>query len=133
MTDDRRAVLLQEFELRPPARDSEVTEAARALGTEFPVSYREFLGTANGGEGQLGRDSYLILWPVNELVLRNEEYKPDRDYGPDLVFIGTDGGNEVFAFRRSDGNFVSAPLIGMAEDEIRARGTDFQDLLESFA
>jgi hypothetical protein len=110
-----------------------VTETARALGTEFPVSYREFLGTANGGEGQLGHESFLILWPVDELVRRNEGYKLDPDYAPDLVLIGTDGGNEVFAFRRSDGTFVAAPLIGMAEGEIRARGTDFLELLESFA
>jgi hypothetical protein len=126
------AKLLQGFELRPPAHDPEVMEAARALGAEFPASYRDFLGTANGGEGRLGRESYLILWPVDELVQRNEAYKPDRDYAPDLVLIGTDGGNEVFAVRRSDGNFVAAPLIGMAEGEIRARGTNFQEFLESF-
>jgi len=109
-----------------------VAEAERALETELPESYRAFLLSANGGEGPIGDESYLILWPAEELVQHNEGYKADRDYAPDLVFIGTDGGNEVFAFRRADGAFVSAPLIGMAPERVHVRGAEFQEFLESF-
>jgi len=124
--------LLREFQLREPARISDVAEAERALEAEFPESYRTFLSSANGGEGPIGDESYLILWPVEELVQHNEGYKADSTYAPDLVFIGTDGGNEVFAFRRVDGSFVSAPLIGMAPEEVQVRGPNFQGFLESF-
>jgi SMI1 / KNR4 family (SUKH-1) len=102
------------------------------LGTRLPESYSAFLRGANGGEGPIGEESYLILWPVDELPQHNRSYKPDREYAADLVFIGTDGGNEVFAFRRIDGTFVSAPLIGMAPDEVQVRGATFQEFLESF-
>jgi hypothetical protein len=130
--NDAEEQLLQDFECREPARMTDVTEAERALETQFPESYRAFLGSANGGEGPLGQESYLILWPVEELSQHNKGYKPDEQYAADLVFIGTDGGNEVFAFRPADGAFVSAPLIGMAPEEVQVRGTSFQEFLESF-
>jgi hypothetical protein len=132
MNDDV-AKLLREFELRQPVRIDDVAEAERALETEFPESYRTFLRTANGGEGPIGNESYLILWPAEELVQHNEGYKPDSRYAPDLVFIGTDGGNEAFAFHRAEGTFVSAPLIGMTPEAVNVRGSDFQEFLESFA
>ena len=126
------ANLLREFELRQPARSLDVVEAERGLETQFPKSYRAFLESADGGEGPIGAESYLILWPAEELVRQNEGYKPDNAYAPDLVFIGTNGGNEVFAFRRIDGAFVSAPLIGMAPNEVQVRGSNFEEFLASF-
>jgi SMI1 / KNR4 family (SUKH-1) len=126
------AKLLHDFECREPARASDVAEAERAVATQFPESYRAFLRSANGGAGLIGEESYLILWPADELPGHNEGYKPDADYAADLVFIGTDGGNEVFAFRPADGAFVSAPLIGMAPEEVQVRGASFQEFLESF-
>jgi hypothetical protein len=124
--------LLREFDLGPPARSEEIANAERALAARFPESYRAFLDQANGGEGPIGEESYVILWPAEELAERNEGYRPDPDYAPDLVFIGSDGGNEVFGFRRDDGAFVAAPLIGMAPEEVRVCGRSLREFLASF-
>jgi hypothetical protein len=123
--------LLSELDLERPADPKAIGDAERTLGTRFPESYRAFLERANGAEGSVGYESYVILWPAEELVQHNEGYKVD-DYAPELTFIGTDGGNEVFGFRQGDGAFVSAPLIGMAPEQIQFRGYTFRDFLASF-
>jgi hypothetical protein len=120
------------FRLNPPATAEEIAEAEEALNGAFPNEYRDFLRRASGGEGPLGDESYLILWSAAELAEHNKGYKVDPEYAPDLVLIGTDGGNEVFAIRPADGAFVAAPLIGMSPEAVRKRGSTMQEFVTSF-
>ena len=90
------------------------------------------MARANGGEGPIGDQSYLILWRANELAEHNHGYKVDSDYAPDLLVIGTDGGNELFAIRPNDGSFVAAPAIGMSADAVQTRGATLQEFWASF-
>jgi len=99
----------------------------------FPRVYREFLASANGGEGPVGDESYVVLWAATELAGHNRGYKVDPEYAPGLLLIGTDGGNEVFAVPAEDGSFVSAPLIGMSPDAIQTRSTTLGEFLASFS
>lgn len=122
----------EEFQLNPPATADEISAAERALDVVIPDRYREFLARASGGEGPVGDESYVILWPATELANHNQGYKVDPEYAPDLLLIGTDGGNEVFAIRAGDGAFVSAPLIGMNPDSVKPRGATLQEFLASF-
>ena len=122
----------EEFQLNPPATADEIAAAEDALDMAIPASYREFLTNASGGEGPIGEESYVILWPASELAEHNRGYKVDPEYAPDLLLIGTDGGNEVFAIRAGDGSFVSAPLIGMSPDAVDSRGATLQEFLNSF-
>jgi len=101
------------------------------MDVSFPDDYRQVLRTVNGGEGPVGEESYLILWPAQDLVEHNRGYKLDAQYASDLTFIGTDGGNEVFAIRSSDGHYVAAPLIGMAEEAIKDLGGTFVEFVKS--
>lgn len=121
-----------DFVLNPPATAEEIAAAERSLDVTLPDEYRDFLSQASGGEGPLGEESYLILWPANELAEYDRGYKVDPDYAPDLLLIGTDGGNEVFAIRAADGSFVAAPLIGMSADAVRPRGSNLSEFLASF-
>lgn len=121
-----------DFLFNPPASAGDILDAEKALHVSFPEDYRQLLAEASGGEGPVGSESFLRLWPVHELAQFNEDYKLDVDYAPDLVFIGTDGGNEVYAYRPRDASYVSAPFIGMSPDEVQVRGPSFTDFLESF-
>lgn len=120
------------FQLNPPATADEIAASEEELHVALPSAYREFLASASGGEGPIGDESYLILWPATGLAERNRGYKVDPEYAPDLLLIGTDGGNEVFAIRAGDGSFVAAPLIGMSPDAVRTRGSTLQEFLASF-
>lgn len=120
------------FVLNSPAQPEAISRAERDLAVQFPRSYRAFLLASNGGEGPLGQESFLVIWPVEDVAEHNRGYRPDPAYALDLVFIGTDGGNEVFAFRRRDGVFVAAPLIGMAPEQVEERGNDLGAFISSF-
>lgn len=132
MTPSPTADFPDNFHLNPPATGREIAAAEGAVKLAFPRAYRELLTSASGGEGPVGDESYVILWAATELADHNRGYKVDPDYAPDLLLIGTDGGNEVFAIRADDGSFVSAPLIGMSPDAVRARGKTLREFLASF-
>ena len=81
---------------------------------KFPEDYVTFLRFANGGEGFLGDNQPLILWPVEELALRNDGYHV-RDYAPGLLIFGSNGGGDAYGFdtRSPDWPIVELPFIGM--------------------
>lgn len=132
MTGGALEVLPADFQPNGAATAECIREVERALGISLPDDYRDVLKTVNGGEGAVGEQSYLILWAAEELVEHNRGYKPDPHYAPDLTFIGTDGGNEVFAIRAGDGQYVAAPLIGMSEDAVKDLGATFTEFVQRF-
>lgn len=132
MTDEGLSRVLTGFRPNGVASPERVQEVEAELGVELPDDYKAMLRAADGGEGPVGQESYVILWPVEDVVEHNRGYKPDPNYAPDLTFIGTDGGNEVFAIRSSDGHFVAAPLIGMSPEAVDDRGATLEEFLRSF-
>lgn len=132
MTDEALYGLPADFQPNGSAAAERIHEAERELGIRLPDEYRDLLWRTNGGEGPIGAQSYLILWRAEELVEHNRGYKPDARYAPDLAFIGTDGGNEVFAIRAGDGHYVAAPLIGMSPEAVKDCGATFADFVRSF-
>lgn len=56
------------FRANQPASEHAIQKAEIQLGLQFPSDYRDFLKAANGGEGFVG-ESYLALWPVEEIPL----------------------------------------------------------------
>lgn len=132
LSDDPVARILPEFRPNGTSSYERVEKLEEQLAVELPDDYKALLLRANGGEGYVGQESYLILWPVEEIVEHNRGYKPDPQYAPDLTFIGTDGGNEVFAIRAGDGRFVAAPLIGMSPDAVIDMGRTLEEFLRSF-
>lgn len=132
MTDQTFDGLPPGFQPNGAAPREGIDEVERELGIRLPDEYRDLLRRVNGGEGPIGAQSYLILWRAEELVEHNRGYRPDARYAPDLVFIGTDGGNEVFAIRAGDGHYVAAPLIGMSPEAVKDCGVTFTDFVRSF-
>jgi len=61
--------------------------------------------------------TWLRLWPIEELVSRNQEQQAPR-YAPEFVF-GSNGGGETFAFVRTAGS-----AIVQVPDETMDRQTD---------
>jgi hypothetical protein len=82
----------------------------------LPDGYTVFMQRANGGEGFIGK-RYVRLWRAEELVEMNRGYNVTHFF-PDMVFIGTDGGGEAYAFKvsESDGAVFEVPFIGLPSD-----------------
>jgi hypothetical protein len=106
--------LIELMETNPPATDEAIKEAEDELGMAFPKEYREFMLESNGVEGRIGQNSYLAIWPDEEIVQANKDYKID-EFTPGLVYFATDSGSMAYAFdKRCEGT----PIMETPDDSI---------------
>jgi hypothetical protein len=83
--------------MNSPASNSLLNQRIAAFGHPLPTDYLRFLRQANGGEGFVGKEVYLVLWRVEELAGMNAAYHV-AEFAPGLLIFGSDGGDEAFAF-----------------------------------
>lgn len=86
--------------MNPPANRSELKTLCMACG-DLPPSYLQFLTASNGAEScvnDIGGDC-LALWSCSEIPEMNEAYQIAR-YVPELLVIGSDGGDCAIGFDR---------------------------------
>jgi hypothetical protein len=121
--------LFARFAANPPASREEIEKAQEALAFPLPRGYVDFLATADGGEGFIGK-SYLILWKVEELASKNAAYNV-AEFAPELFLFGSDGGGEAFGFdtRSKTGSIVSIPFVTMEMRRAKAVPPDFEAFL----
>jgi cell wall assembly regulator SMI1 len=103
----------------PGANEKSISEVAKRLRIQFPPDYVELLRWSNGCEGPVGKDGYIVFWPIEELEKINSEYGA-FEYAPNVILVGTDGGGEGYAFDFADNRslFVQIPLASMSPDDI---------------
>jgi hypothetical protein len=87
---------LSRFEGNPPAAESQIHALEVAEALKLPDDYVEFLKKRNGGSGFVG-ESFVRLFPVETVLQENSEFRKAR-YAPGALFIGSDGGEELFAY-----------------------------------
>jgi len=117
---------------KPGATPEQIKQAEAALGVEFPSDYKTFLSWSNGGEGQIG-NRYFSFWSAEEIKELNEDYQIGK-YLPGIVGIGTDGGDECYAFdyrkRPEAPSVVQCPLGDLDFSSISVLGDTFRDCIE---
>jgi cell wall assembly regulator SMI1 len=118
--------LLAGLDCNAPATTDAIREFEIRSGIRLPEDYIEFLQYANGGEGFLGKNVYVILWPVEELLHMNEAYGVNK-FAPGLLSFGSDGGGNAFAFDMRSGvrRVSSIPFIGMELKAMRPVAESF--------
>ena len=123
--------LIGGLDLNPPATEEEICACMESLPGELPAGYVAFLRMANGGDGFVGENAYVILWKCGELAEMNEAYEV-KDYAPGLLLFGSDGGGEAFGFdtRDADWPIVQVPFIGMGWRYAKPCGKSFAGFLE---
>jgi hypothetical protein len=113
---------------RPGIQEAAIANIEKQLGTQLPAEYLEFLKIMDGAEGFIGQ-SYVMLWPGEELLSMNEAYEVQK-WAPGLLIIGSDGGGEAFGFdTRSGWEIVEVPFIGMEWDYAIPMGKSFSEFL----
>jgi len=106
----------------------------RHFGLLFPSDYKTFIAGRDGGEGFIG-NQYLILWRAGELIEFNLDYEVEK-YVPGLIFFGSNGGGEAFAFdARPEGNMGirMVPFIGMSLNDAKFVAGTFNEFLTRLA
>jgi hypothetical protein len=114
---------------RPAASESEVAAVERDLGRSLPPDYRALLCEANGMEGFLAPEAYLILWSASDIPSLNAAYALS-EFLPGVTLIGTDGGDTAYGFRLRAGRveYVCTPLIGMEPRAMKVMGASLNEL-----
>ena len=74
-----------------------ILEVENEMGIKFPMFYKSFMQNHNGAEGEVGKNSYLAIWTIDEIAELNRDYGVN-DFTPGLVYFGSDGGGMAFAF-----------------------------------
>lgn len=115
-----------------PASKDDIKLFEKLSGFILPADYVDFLRKSNGGEGFIGENAYLILWPVEQLLEMNSAYQT-QEYAPGLLLIGSDGGGEAIAFDTNSPEFpvVSVPFVGMDRSLIRFVSPNFGGVFEA--
>lgn len=104
-----------------------------AFGKNVPEDYIEFMRETNGAEGTVG-DAYVQIWPIENILPLNKEYRSD-EFTPGLLIFASDGGDTAYAFdaRSTEVNIVELPFISIDSHDIIKRGNNFTEFLEYLA
>jgi len=89
---------------RPAATEADIQVLVAACDFDLPDEYLAFLQYSNGGEGFLCIEPwYFQLCSAEEVVEYNKGYKVE-EFLSGWFAIGSNGGGEMLAIRKSDGS-----------------------------
>lgn len=124
--------MMNTMDLNEPADEKTITEVENSIGFALPVQYREFMLYSNGAEGELGENSYLVLWPIEDIIPLNEAYEVSR-YTPRILYFGSDGGDTAYAFDARDEakSIIEIPFISIHDEDAHICAKDFNDFIKN--
>ncbi|MGN6495619.1 MAG: SMI1/KNR4 family protein [Agriterribacter sp.] len=65
-----------------------ISEAQDQIGFKLPTDYINLMREFNGGEGGVGENSWLCLFPVEKLIEINKDYELVMQQIPDYFYLG---------------------------------------------
>ncbi|ANE49958.1 SMI1/KNR4 family protein [Flavisolibacter tropicus] len=124
--------LLSGLEKDEPMQELEFEGIIKSFEFRFPDSYIEVMKGFNGGEGEVGEDSWLCFFPITELRQVNIDYELLMSDIPDYFLFGKDAADTGYAFHKINSTFHSFGLMSNFDtDPIAFLGNDFVAFLES--
>ncbi|AFD08097.1 SMI1/KNR4 family protein [Solitalea canadensis] len=75
-----------------------------------PNDYIDLMKAFDGGEGEIGENSWLCLFPIEELIEINEDYKILMEQIPDYYLFGKDSADTGFAFHKQELTYIHLAL-----------------------
>jgi len=114
---------ITELGLNKPASLNTIEEVEKSLGIKFPSDYVDLMLFTNGCEGSIG-ESYIVMWPIEEIVQNNEDFEVE-EYVPGLILFGSNGSGEAFGFdiRTEKPSYIMVPFLLELEAVIRQGST----------
>jgi hypothetical protein len=130
--DDLKSLIANFGRATTGASLDSIRAVEQQLAAMFPPDYVAFMQESDGGEGDVGTDGYIQLWPIGTLVERNDAYQT-KDYFPGFVFLGSNGGGEAIALQSgaTGPELFLMPFIGSASDALFG-GRSFVEFLSAY-
>ncbi len=114
-------------------KDFEFNEAADHVirevnGVPVPDDYLEFMRRHNGGEGNVGRNSYMQLVKLEELEEFNNDYEIP-EYLKDIFIFATDLGGTLFGYNSVKKSYCAVDSCSICEEDILYAGRTFEEFV----
>lgn len=84
-------------------------------GLKLPEDYIEFMKKHNGGEGNIGNNSYGCFFKLEELEELNNEYGAQEEW-PGYIIIGSDMGDNLWAYNPEKKIYCQIDSCNIDED-----------------
>lgn len=108
-----------------------IDQVQNQLNFELPRDYLDVLKEFNGGEGQIGENSWLLLYALEDLPGINHDYSLLMEQIPDYFLFGKDSADSGFAFHKEKWTYHTFGLMSnFKTDPIDFCGNDFSEFLE---
>jgi hypothetical protein len=84
------------------------------------------------GEGWVGDGAYLSLWSIEDVVSRNETLEA-ANLTPGLIFIGSDGADNLYGIELNSGRYWIFPAIGLSAEMGEEIGQSWDEFLAALS
>lgn len=113
------------------ATENSITNLQELAGFKLPEDYIDVMKECNGGEGEIGENSWLCLFPIEELLTVNDNYKLLMKQIPDYFLFGKDAADTGYAFHKNAQTLHSFGLMSnFSTDTIDFCGRNFSEFVE---
>ncbi|MCP4121757.1 MAG: SMI1/KNR4 family protein [Bacteroidetes bacterium] len=118
---------LEIFENKPPQR-IEVESFLMIIDFKLPEGYIDFMVRTNGAD-VASSDSFLLLWPITELIELNCGYEVEK-FAPEYFLFGSNGSETAYGIERASGHIYELPFIGLESESAKYVCDTFHQLLK---
>ncbi|MFB8281554.1 SMI1/KNR4 family protein [Nocardia colli] len=107
-------------EFGEPASDAEIDQIEQQLGQPVPGDLRDLFRQADGVE-----TADDLVWPIQQVIARNSDFRSNGDFAElykpfdQLMFIGSNGGGDQFAYLRGPEGWVEEIYVWDHETDER--------------
>jgi len=130
--------LIPEVTMRPayPTGELEalISDFVAEVGKIPHQDYLDFIRRHAGCDGPVGKNGYIRIWPLENVLLRTEQADVDQ-FAPGLLLFAGDGGGEAYAFDRQTAGWpiVTVPLVGLSRKEMKPVAATFSEFIRKLA
>lgn len=130
--NERMRFYLSAFDVnKPGATEQSLTQLEVQENFELPVDFKDLMKEFNGAEGEIGENSWLVLFPIEDLLSANRGYKSLMDQIPDYFLFGKDAADTGYAINKQDKSFHSFGLMSdFNTDPIEFCGSSLNEFLD---
>ena len=105
-----------------------INEIEEKFKVKLPQEYIKYMENNNEYTGILN-EQYYNIWKSEDIISMNNNYQVQELF-PNLIYFGSNGGGEAFAFDKSNNMcIVSIPFIGTEKDKIIV-ANNFNDFMK---
>ncbi|MBN8653145.1 MAG: SMI1/KNR4 family protein [Cytophagales bacterium] len=120
---------MNKIDKKQPPKKKEIEIFLKQIDFDLPEGFISFFQQTNGADIE-GEKTYVIFWPLTDMILLNKEYKVE-EFAPNFFVFGSNGGGTAFAIEKVTGHICELPFIGISQGEAVHRCETFNEFIES--